>query len=79
MASAGSWWARYTNLDFLQALVFHSMPVLRSRDEWAAEVARVVLTALSDARVEVREKAAEVLSGLLHCDFIHDTASLLVS
>ena len=29
--------------------------------------------------LEVREKASQVLGGLLHCDFIESTADLIVS
>lgn len=34
---------------------------------------------LENERVEVREKAGEVLSGLLHCGFISNPTDLLVS
>lgn len=36
------------------------------------KVTGTVLHLLSDDRLEVREKAAQVLGGLLHCDFLDD-------
>ena len=33
---------------------------------------RTVLLLLADARLEVREKASQVLAGLLHCDFLNN-------
>lgn len=35
------------------------------------QVTNTVLLLLTDERLEVREKAAEVLGGLVHCDFLH--------
>jgi proteasome activator subunit 4 len=35
------------------------------------QVTSTVLLLLSDERLEVREKAAQVLGGLLHCDFLN--------
>ena len=56
------------------------MPSLLSNVTWVHQVMDVVENSLIDERVEVRSKAAEVLSGLLHCAFVdkprHD--SLLV-
>jgi len=70
--------ARKTNLEFLQVLIFHNMPILRSRTEWASQATSLVMSALRDITVEVRETAGEVLGGLLHCDFIPDPSTLLV-
>jgi hypothetical protein len=33
---------------------------------------RTVLLLLADMRLEVREKASQVLAGLLHCDFLNN-------
>ena len=56
------------------------MPSLLSNVTWVHQVMDVVENSLIDERVEVRSKAAQVLSGLLHCAFVdkprHD--SLLV-
>ena len=51
-------------------MVFSNMPSLLSRDEWIHSIIEIVEIALRDERVEVREKAGQVLSGLLHCEFI---------
>ena len=57
------------------------MPSLLSNVTWVDQVMDVVENSLMDERVEVRSKAGQVLSGLLHCAFVdkprHD--SLLVS
>lgn len=55
------------------------MSLVLSSTEWTTESTAIVLKLLEDKRVEVREKAAEVLGGLLHCDFINNTDELLVS
>ena len=73
-----SWWVRATCLDFLQVFVFHNMSILLSKDEWVETVQEIVLRLLEDERLEVREKAGQVLGGLLHCAFIPDKATLLV-
>jgi hypothetical protein len=39
----------------------------------------IVLRLLEDDWLEVREKASQVLGGLLHCDFIESTEDLIVS
>lgn len=43
------------------------------------QVTSIVLTLMKDERLEVREKAAQALGGLLHCDFISSKDTLLVS
>jgi proteasome activator subunit 4 len=42
-------------------------------------VTGLVLRLLRDERLEVREKAAQVLGGLLHCDFVAASSDLLVN
>jgi hypothetical protein len=39
----------------------------------------IVLRLLEDDWLEVREKASQVLGGLLHCDFVESTEDLIVS
>ena len=73
-----SWWVRATSLEFLQVFVFHNMSILLSKDEWVETVQETVLRLLEDERLEVREKAGQVLGGLLHCAFIPDKETLLV-
>ena len=46
------------------------MPSMLSTEEWPTLVIKIVETGLLDERVEVRVKAGQVLSGLLHCEFI---------
>ncbi|XP_071454240.1 proteasome activator complex subunit 4-like [Hetaerina americana] len=77
VAQCSSWWARSTVLDYLQVLVFHNMATVMSEDSWVEEVTNLVLEPLEDERVEVREKAAQVLGGLLHCGFVASKETLL--
>lgn len=74
-----SWSARFTSLEFLQVLVFHNMGIIISNVSWVDSVKNIVLRLLEDERLEVREKASQVLGGLLHCTFIEDREKLLVS
>ncbi|XP_011068182.1 PREDICTED: proteasome activator complex subunit 4B-like [Acromyrmex echinatior] len=72
-----SWSARFTSLEFLQVLVFHNMGIILSNTLWTNCVKDTVLHLLEDDRLEVREKASQVLGGLLHCTFITDHEQLL--
>jgi len=74
-----SWSARFTSLEFLQVLVLHNMGIILSNVLWINCVKDIVLRLLEDDRLEVREKASQVLGGLLHCTFIMDQEKLLVS
>lgn len=74
-----SWSARFTSLEFLQVLVFYNMGIILSNASWVDCVKNIVLRLLDDERLEVREKASQVLGGLLHCMFITDHETLLVS
>ncbi|RZF34164.1 hypothetical protein LSTR_LSTR003574 [Laodelphax striatellus] len=65
-----SWSVRKTCLQFLQVFIFHNMATLASCDSWVSELKTVVLSLLKDERIEVRETASQVLSGLIHCEFI---------
>ncbi len=68
-----SWKAKCAVLDVLGTTVFSNMPLVLSRPGeggWVERVMAVVTAALADDRVEVREKAASVLGGLVHCRFI---------
>lgn len=79
VARSDSWWAKKSAVEFLQVFIFRNMFTVLSDSRWTKETTDIVLEMLEDDRVEVREKAAEVLGGLLHCDFISDTAPLLVT
>lgn len=72
-----SWSARLAVVDLLQVLVFHNMSIFLSRDEWVDKVQAIVLRLLEDNVLEVREKASEVLCGMLHCSFLTTTDKLL--
>uniref|UniRef100_A0A182JT99 Proteasome activator complex subunit 4 C-terminal domain-containing protein n=1 Tax=Anopheles christyi TaxID=43041 RepID=A0A182JT99_9DIPT len=71
------WSARRAVIDVLQVQVFYNMTIALSRPEWKAKVQEIVLRLLEDSVVEVREKAAEVLCGLVHCSFLTATEELL--
>lgn len=73
-----SWNARLAVVDFLQVLVFHNMAIASSKNEWRKLVQNLVLRLLEDTNIEVREKAAQVLGGLLHCAFLSEVDELLV-
>lgn len=77
VASMSYWSVRLSVLDVLQVLVFYNMSIVLSRPEWIEKVQSIVLTLLEDSNLEVREKAAEVLCGLLHCSFLPTTDKLL--
>ena len=72
-----SWSARLAIIDILQVLVFHNMAIVLSEDKWIEKVQSIVLRLLEDNVLEVREKSAEVLGGLLHCSFLPSTDKLL--
>lgn len=72
-----SWSARLSVIDVLQVLVFNNMPIVLSCDAWVQQVQTIVLRLLEDSVLEVREKAAQVLGGLLHCSFLPATNKLL--
>ncbi|XP_014486142.1 PREDICTED: proteasome activator complex subunit 4B-like [Dinoponera quadriceps] len=77
ISERASWSARFTSLEFLQVLVFHNMSIVLSNASWVDMVESIVLRLLEDERLEVREKASQVLGGLLHCTFVEDQEKLL--
>ncbi|XP_058447896.1 proteasome activator complex subunit 4A-like isoform X2 [Malaya genurostris] len=77
ISKMSSWSARRSVIDVLQVLVFYNMTIILSKDQWIAKIQEIVLRLLEDNVVEVREKAAEVLCGLLHCSFLTATDELL--
>lgn len=72
-----SWSARLAIIDIMQVIVFHNMAIVMSRPEWVDKVQSIVLRLLEDNVLEVREKSAEVLGGLLHCSFLPASDKLL--
>lgn len=77
VANLPSWSARLSVIDVLQVLVFNNMFIVRNNGAWVQKVRSIVLRLLEDSVLEVREKAAQVLGGLLHCSFLPDTDTLL--
>lgn len=74
---SSSWSARLAIIDIMQVIVFHNMAIVLSRPEWVEKVQMIVLRLLEDNVLEVREKSAEALGGLLHCSFLPSTDKLL--
>lgn len=72
-----SWSVRLSIIDIMQVLVFNNMAVVYSRSEWVEKVQSIVLRLLEDNVLEVREKSAQVLGGLIHCSFLPATDKLL--
>lgn len=72
-----SWSARFSIIDIMQVLVFNNMAIVYSRDDLIAKVQSIVLRLLEDNVLEVREKSAQVLGGLIHCNFLPATDELL--
>ena len=60
----------YKSTLFSKVIVFSNMPSVLSQDQWPKKVLGMVEKGLMDYSVEVRVKASQVLSGLLHCAFI---------
>lgn len=77
VSNSSSWSARLAIIDILQVIVFHNMAIVLSRSEWVDKVLSIVLRLLEDNVLEVREKSAEVLGGLIHCSFLPATDKLL--
>ncbi|OXU27615.1 hypothetical protein TSAR_013465 [Trichomalopsis sarcophagae] len=77
ISKSTSWSARASCLEFLQVLVFHNMSILLSNEAWISEIQNIVLHLLEDERLEVREMAAKVLGGLLHCTILPNEEALL--
>lgn len=73
-----SWSSRVAALSFLEIFVFYNMGILLSRTVWVETVRQIVLRSLEDEHLEVREKAAQVLGGLLHCSIVEEQETLLV-
>jgi len=73
-ANALSWKTRVSTLDFLQAVIFNNFMLLCStqleHEKLREEIVELVLNSLNDDQIEVRVKAAQVLGGLVHCQFL---------
>ncbi len=66
-----SWKAKCAALEFLQVAAFTNMPLVMNKPKMLETVLAIVVdVGLECDRVEVRLKAGEVLSGLVHCSFV---------
>ncbi|XP_014213300.1 proteasome activator complex subunit 4-like [Copidosoma floridanum] len=72
-----SWSERVSTIHFIEVVLFYNMSILWSNEDWMEKIRSIVLRLIEDERVEVREKAAEVLSGMLHCTLITNEKALL--
>ncbi|XP_072929954.1 proteasome activator complex subunit 4-like isoform X2 [Epargyreus clarus] len=79
LADGRSWWARLACLDFAQPLLFYGLPLLCDEPERAVRAERFALKLMRDARLEVRQLAAKLLTGLMHCRALPDEDSTLRS
>ncbi|KAL1501106.1 hypothetical protein ABEB36_006493 [Hypothenemus hampei] len=71
------WSARSVLAEFLPVFILFNMPTIQSNSEWVIQIQDLVLQLLEDVQLEVRVKAAKVVSGLLHCHFIPQPIELL--
>jgi len=71
---SNSWKTRVSTLDFLQAVIFTNFMLLCSTklslNSVRQEIVDLVIKSLYDDQIEVRVKAAQVLGGLVHCQFL---------
>ncbi|KYB26764.1 proteasome activator complex subunit 4 [Tribolium castaneum] len=77
VATCPFWSARAVITEFMSGFVFHNMPTIISKKEWVLDIQHMVLELLEDVQPEVRVSASQVLSGLLHCQFIPNPQELL--
>ena len=78
------WRTRLAPLDFLQAIVFNNFVLLCSptavHKDLKEQIVSLVLRSLTDDQVEVRVKAAQVLGGMVHCQFLKpDSFPVIIS
>ena len=79
ICSNGWWRARIAALCFLQVMVFNNIFSVVECNTSITLVQEVVLDSLKDSRPEVRQMAAQVLSGLFHIELIKPDKLILVS
>ncbi|XP_039757771.1 proteasome activator complex subunit 4A-like isoform X2 [Pararge aegeria] len=77
LAEGRSWWARLACLEFAQPLLFYGLPMLCAQADRAVRAERFALKLMRDPRVEVRQAAAKLLTGLMHCRALPDEAKTL--
>lgn len=72
-ASGQSWRGRVRAINHLQATVFNNLALLHSNESWRDDIAKIVYARLLNEQVEVREAAAELLTGLFRCGILKVT------
>ncbi|XP_053613915.1 proteasome activator complex subunit 4B-like isoform X2 [Plodia interpunctella] len=77
LADDRSWWARLSCLEFAQPLLFYGLPLLCARTDRAVRAENFALKLMRDSRLEVRQSAAKLLTGLMHCRALPDEENTL--
>ncbi|XP_059053279.1 proteasome activator complex subunit 4-like [Achroia grisella] len=77
LADDRSWWARLSCLEFAQPLLFYGLPLLCEQAERAVSAEQFALKLMRDPRLEVRQSAAKLLTGLMHCRALPDEQQTL--
>lgn len=67
------------NMQFLQVWLFHNMSTVLSDEHWIGLIRNMIIRLLEDDNVEIREQAAQMLTGMLYCSIFPDQDALLVS
>ncbi|CAH2045535.1 unnamed protein product, partial [Iphiclides podalirius] len=67
LPAARSWWTRLAGLELAQPLLFYGLPMLCERPGSAVRAEAYAQTLMRDRRLEVRQTAAKLLTGLMHC------------
>ncbi|XP_017776330.1 PREDICTED: proteasome activator complex subunit 4-like isoform X2 [Nicrophorus vespilloides] len=71
------WSARAVIAEFIGVFVFHNMANIIMNKKWIDDIQEVAIKLLQDLQPEVRVKAGQLVSGLLHCHFVRDQSALL--
>ncbi|XP_060805036.1 proteasome activator complex subunit 4B isoform X2 [Amyelois transitella] len=77
LADDRSWWARLSCLEFAQPLLFYGLPMLCADPDRAVRAENFTLKLMRDPRLEVRQSAAKLLTGLMHCRALPDEEKTL--
>ncbi|XP_048486309.1 proteasome activator complex subunit 4 isoform X4 [Plutella xylostella] len=67
VATSRSWWARLACVEFAQPLLFYGLPMMCKEPSRAVRAEEFALKLMQDSRLEVRQGAAKLLTGLMHC------------
>ncbi|KAM3962486.1 LOW QUALITY PROTEIN: proteasome activator complex subunit 4 [Aphomia sociella] len=77
LAADRSWWARLSCLEFAQPLLFYALPLISDSSSRAVYAEEFALKLMRDPRIEVRQSAAKLLTGLMHCRALNDEEQTL--